>query len=119
MTTLLALNGGARHLRYLTPSEISTVLKLNWAAQPWGIASFGLGKISTAFLILRIQSSATVWRKRFLHWSIGITIVATVISILSLFVQCNPPRALWEEVPGAKCWNAKVNSDIQIINASK
>ena len=115
---MLALSGGARHLYYLSPSQISTAVKLDWVAQPFAIAAFGLGKISTAFLVLRILKGATVWRKKFLHGSMGITIVATTVSIVVLFAQCSPPRALWDQVPGAKCWNANVSVDIQIINAS-
>lgn len=117
VTTLLALNGGARHLYYLSPPQISAAVKLDWVAQPFAIAAFGLGKISTAFLVLRILKGATVWRKKFLYGSMGITIVSTTVSIVVLFAQCSPPRALWDQVPGAKCWSANVGVDIQIINA--
>ena len=117
MTTVQALHGGARHLRYLTPSQVKTAVRLNWAAQPFGIAAFASGKISTAFLIMRIENR-TLWRKWFLCGSIAVTVVGTTVAILVLFLQCSPPRALWDDVPGAKCWNASVNSDIQIINAS-
>lgn len=37
------------------------------------------------------------------------TITMVVASILT-FVQCDPPRALWEPVPGAKCWDPSIKA---------
>lgn len=118
LTTIIAINGGARHLYYLSPSQVSTVVKFNWANQPFAIAVVALGKISAAFLVLRILHGTTVWRKWFLYGSMSITVIAAIVAILILFVQCSPPRALWDAVPGAKCWDASVSSDIQIMYAS-
>ncbi len=50
-------------------------------------------------------------------WKRSYKIISTTVSVLVLFVQCSPPRALWDQVPVAKCWNANVNLNIQIINA--
>ena len=112
-------HGGARHLYYLSPAQVSTVVRLNWAIQPFPIVGFCTGKISTALLILRFMSPNTRWRKWFLYISIGVSIVCTTLAVIFLFVQCSPPKALWEEVEGAQCWNPKVVSNYQIANASR
>lgn len=35
-----------------------------------------------------------------------------VTASITTFAQCDPPRALWEDVPGAKCWDASVQAGI-------
>ena len=114
----MALNGGARHLYYLSPAEVTTALKFNWTADTFAIIGFGTGKISTALLILRIMGPTSKWRKWFLYVNICLTIVFTFLSLLFTLIQCNPTRALWEKVPGARCWDPKINSDYQIFSSS-
>ena len=84
--------------------------------------SLTTAKMSVAFLILRLVGPSTFWRKWLLYTSIGLTfIIGTLASILT-FVQCNPPRALWEgpqNVTGAKCWNPKSQSDFAIFTGSR
>lgn len=48
----------------------------------------------------------------------GFTTIATALGAIFIFVQCMPPRALWEKVPGSKCWDPQIESDYQIFNAS-
>nr|UZP47900.1 putative integral membrane protein [Cladonia uncialis subsp. uncialis] len=55
------VHGGARHLFYLTPPEISTALKYNYLSQPFGALSPVFGKSSVAFLMLRIMGPHTYW----------------------------------------------------------
>ncbi|MCJ1428133.1 hypothetical protein MMC29_006041 [Sticta canariensis] len=75
-------------------------------------------KISVAFTMLRIISSANVWRKRFLYFCIGSTFLISATAAILTFVQCNPPRALWTFVPGATCWDPRVQSNYSIFTAS-
>lgn len=116
--TSLCLHGGMRHLYYLSPEQISTVTKLDWSSQVFAIVVIGLGKVSTAILLLRIMGPNTVRRKWFLYVCMAFTAISTTLGALFLWVQCNPPRALWEEVPGSKCWDPQVNTDYQIANGS-
>lgn len=77
--------------------------------------------MSVAFLILRLVGPSTFWRKWSLYTSIGLIFIGALASILT-FVQCSPPRALWEgpqNVPGAKCWNPKSQSDFAIFTGSR
>lgn len=109
-------HGGARHIYYLTPSQLSNAVKFNWMAQAFGITIVGTGKISTALLMLKIMGPS-LWRKWFLYISVVLTLIFTILAALFAFVQCDPPRALWEKVPGAKCWDPKINTDWSIFTA--
>ena len=112
-------NGGARHLYYLDPHQITTAVKYNWMIQPFGIMCIAVGKLAVGFLILRLLDSRSKWRKWFLYITLTITIVTSAVCCVINFVQCSPPRALWEKVPGSSCWNPKVQTDYALAISSK
>ena len=118
LATLAAARGGARHLYYIQVSDIASVIKLNWMIQPFGIMALAGAKVSVAFTMLRIISSANIWRRRFLYFCMISTLLISAICSILVFVQCNPPRALWTFVPGATCWDPRVLSDYAIFTAS-
>ncbi|KAK0511295.1 hypothetical protein JMJ35_005868 [Cladonia borealis] len=114
-------HGGARHLYYLTQSEIEYTTKVTWIENPLGIMALVTAKISVAFLILRLIGPSTIWRKWSLYVSIVLNLIFAVLACILTFVQCNPPRALWEapsQVPGAKCWNPKPQADYAIFSSA-
>ncbi len=45
------------------------------------------------------------------------SIVMIVAAIIS-FAQCNPPRALWEIVPGAVCWDPSIQADWAVFGSA-
>ena len=94
------------------------MLKLNWMIQPFGIMALATAKISLAFVMLRIISSAAVWRRRFLYFCMISTFVISAIGAILNFVQCNPPRALWTFVPGATCWDPRIQINFAIFSSS-
>lgn len=112
-------HGGARHLYYLEPQNLVLVLKYNFSSQPFGAMAATVGKCSVAFLLLRILGPNTVWRKRFLYLQLVIYMAITIMNIIVTFAQCSPPRALWERVPGSKCWNPDVVVDITILQSGR
>ncbi|KAF2236998.1 hypothetical protein EV356DRAFT_530507 [Viridothelium virens] len=119
ITTLLCRSGGARHLYYLSPSQLSTAVRWNWIAIPFGIAAIATGKISTAFLVLRIMGRNGFWRKWFLYFGSAFTAAVSTIAITLTFAQCSPSRALWNPtLPGAHCWDPRVNTDFSIFTAA-
>lgn len=118
LATLSVSQGGARHLYQIAPSKIMTVLKLSWLLQPFAIMALATAKISVAFVMLRIIPSTTVWARRSLYFAIVSTFVICAIASILTFVQCDPPRVLWEfGVKRAKCWDPRVQSDYAIFSA--
>ncbi|KAI9694273.1 MAG: hypothetical protein M1820_009076 [Bogoriella megaspora] len=118
LTTVSAVNGGAKHQAALSPHQMTIAGRASWLTIPFAILIFATGKISTGLLVLRIMGRGSFWRKWFLHVGMAMTFIFTVIAITSTFAQCSPPRALWEhDIPGAKCWDPRVNTDISIFLA--
>ena len=111
--------GGARHVYYLDGTQRVRLVKLNWMSQPFGIMAIAIAKASVAYSILRFQSP-NKWRTRvlyFIAWSITCLMF---LACIFMFVQCNPPRALWspELAATAKCWNPSVFTDYSIAVSS-
>lgn len=109
--------GGGRHLYYLLqhPDQARDVVKLNWIGQPAAIMSLGLGKISVGFLMLRLIGPFVRARRVFLWALIILTFIFSVVCCTLTFVQCSPVEALWETVPGAVCWEPKVQDNFSIF----
>ncbi|MCJ1268754.1 hypothetical protein MMC22_008642 [Lobaria immixta] len=118
LATLLAARGGTRYLYYLQVSDISFDLKLNWIILPFGFMALATAKVSVALTMLRIISFTNLWRRRFLYFCMVSTLLSSAICVVLIFVQCNPPRALWAFVPGATCWDPIVVSDYAIFTTS-
>ena len=65
------------------------------------------GKISVAFLILRILGVAGIWKRRVLHIIIYSVFLCATVQIILTFTQCIPTRALWTPSVAlhAKCFS--------------
>lgn len=109
-STVLVHYGLGRHEETLSAEEVVQVAKWDWIPQPFSIMNLALVKLSISCLLLRLLGPQARWSRRFLHVNMVLfTLTMAVASILT-FVQCDPPRALWEVVPGAKCWDASVQA---------
>lgn len=118
MTTVLAVNGGTKHTADIPPDRLQFVLKLNWATQPFAILALATSKISVALLLLRILGPSAFWRRWFLISSMVLVFIFNSLAAIFSFVQCSPPRALWEKVPDAKCWDPRSQSAFSVFSAS-
>ena len=106
--TYLASIGGCRHLYYLTPEQALQALKWSWISEPWGVQLFTTGKASVAILIIRIMGRTSLWRKWFLYAMIISVFIVNSLGCIFIFVQCDPPRALWTPSLPGHCWNPDV-----------
>lgn len=123
VVSFIAFNGGTRHVVYLgqNPADALYVVKLNWIAQPFGIAALGTGKISIALLIIRLLDRASKWRRWILYGTSVWTLVNCALMIIFTFVQCRDPRALWtpELMATTKCWHPSTQPNFAIYGSSK
>ena len=85
-----------------------------WIVQPFGIMASAFGKTSVAFLTLRLIGPNVVWRKWILYANMVLYMLGSILTIVVVFVQCSPVRALWEPVRGSRCWDPKIAADIAI-----
>lgn len=109
-SSVLVHYGLGRHGYTLTAEEILQVAKWNWIPQPFSIMNLAFVKLSISFLLLRILGPHAKWSRWFLHVNMVLFTATMVVASILTFVQCDPPRALWEPVPGAKCWDPSIQA---------
>lgn len=113
------LQGGTRHIFYLTQDQIVLALKLTWISQPIGIMASAFGKCAVAFLIRRIVGGQNNWRKWFLYVNVALYLSVSIISSVLGFCQCKPADDIWAQVPGAKCWKPAIDADFDLFQSCK
>ncbi|KAL9105148.1 MAG: hypothetical protein Q9187_008806 [Circinaria calcarea] len=117
----LVLAGGCRHTIYLILDKglggLETIARFWYIAQPFAIMAIAVGRISVAVLILRIMGPSK-WRKIFLYFSIISTFVISSATCILMFLACNPPKALWNPLIKAKCWDVNVINYIGIATSA-
>ena len=114
--TVLALNHGCQHQYYLSHDQLILATKISWIAQPFAIMALATGKISVAFLILRI-SGTNVWRKAFLNFTMISNFCVCALASIVTYAQCSPANALWTHK--GKCWKPEKQTTIAVFTGSK
>ena len=109
--TIYSLSGGGRHVYYLSPEERVRLTRLNWVSQPPVIIALATGKISVAFLILRILGpGSTRWLRNVLYFIMWSSIGFSGLAVIIQFVQCSPVQKLWDTNLEGHCWNPLVQT---------
>lgn len=111
--------GGFKHIYGVTPANLPEVGKVNYMLQAWGLFSFVTGKAAVGYLILRVMGNRFVWQKWTIWAAIVLTFLLNSVNIILTFVQCDPPRALWQKDIKAKCWDPKVQGDFAFFVSGK
>lgn len=98
--------GIGRHIYDLPARDGILATKLDWLSQAPIIIALTAGKISVAFLILRI--SVTKWHAYFLH-TINVTLVFINIPLIVwTYHQCKPAALLWDPSIKGTCQDASM-----------
>lgn len=119
LTTYNLLHGGARHTFYLTPGQITVVLKYSFISQYFVFTSILLAKSSVALLLLRIIGPVSTWRKRLIYGTFLLYWATSVVAIVIETVRCSPITSNWEIVPGSTCQNPDVLTGLSIAQGGK
>lgn len=97
--------GGFRHSAYVPPENATQVILNTYILQTLTTFAFGTSKFSIGYMILRLLSTGSVKRRRFI-W--GLIIFACIYNwgeALSIWFQCMPTRALWDFTIAGTCWS--------------
>ncbi|KAI4114951.1 MAG: hypothetical protein LQ345_004365 [Seirophora villosa] len=107
--------GIGRHIYDLPARDGILATKLDWLSQAPIITALTAGKISVAFLILRI--SVTKWHSYFLH-TVNITLVFINIPlIIWTYHQCKPAALLWDPSIKGTCQDATFGAITDLLYA--
>jgi hypothetical protein len=103
----------------LTLAQQVQAVKWNWISQPFLIICLGLGKASVAFLTLRLIGPGSVWRRGLLWFCAVSAVTINLIGCILSFVQCDPPRLLWDATAEGSCWDPSVQADYALFSGGK
>jgi hypothetical protein len=110
--TVSEQHGLGRHIMYLEPAQIVTALKWQTIAEPLGIMSPTMGRLSFTIYMLRLVG-CDKFKRYLLHFCIYFNLLVNILCIILIFVQCGPyVTAIWDtHAPGAShCWSKQVQS---------
>ena len=107
--------GGFKHAASLTEVQMRDIRRWTPVARVFTALAQGLSKVSVALLVLRFAGRIVVWRRLFLYACITSTLILSLLHGILIYVQCDPVRALWETVPGARCWQATVINNFAVF----
>ncbi|MCJ1293982.1 hypothetical protein MMC34_005539 [Xylographa carneopallida] len=108
--TIYATVGGCRHIFYLTTAQWYSLTKINWISQPFCVMAIASGKVSVAYLILRLQAPCKL-RTGLLYFIAVSSVVFGVIDCVITFAQCSPSYSLWTANVTGSCWSTNVLTD--------
>ncbi|PKY08615.1 hypothetical protein P168DRAFT_314687 [Aspergillus campestris IBT 28561] len=91
-----------------------TVVTAKWQilAFPFNIGSFSFPNIAISILVSNLLDP-NIARKRFLYGLSIVQVLFALISVVIVFVQCNPTQRLWNPALHGSCWNPAVFDDFQ------
>lgn len=105
--------GIGRHIYYLPRDDGILATKLDWLCQAFFIAALTGGKISVAFLILRISN--TKWHAYFLHTINIALLIINLPLIVWTYCQCRPTAALWDPAVKGECQEPKLQGGFAVF----
>ncbi|KAL8763146.1 MAG: hypothetical protein Q9184_000991 [Pyrenodesmia sp. 2 TL-2023] len=108
--------GIGRHIYYLDHDDGVLATKLDWLCQAFVITALTIGKISVAFLILRI--SITKWHAYFLHTVNAILLLINIPLIIWTYAQCNPSALLWDPTLPGTCQDPRMQGSFALFQGS-
>ena len=103
----------------IDPTKISEVIKVNYIMQAVGLSSFSFGKAAVGCLILRLLGPEQKWSRIAIWVTICMTFLLNLLNTIFTFVQCDPPRALWEPMIPKKCWDPTVQPHFALFVAAE
>ncbi|KAI1764979.1 integral membrane protein [Hypoxylon sp. FL1150] len=99
------------------PLHISYTIKWVYLCEFFSIMCPGFGRISYAFLLLRVVPPPRP-RRYFLWAIISIQFVVDVGTVIVSFLQCRPIEGFWNHRVEAECWTPYVQEYVGFVQSS-
>lgn len=110
-TTASIKAGNGRPALALDPADLERAHMLNMARFPAGVLSFCIPKLAVVALLVSILNPR-IRHQIFLGFLVGFTTAYLVVCFLNLFIQFDPPPALWDynsrKTGDFTCWDSKI-----------
>ncbi|RDW85476.1 hypothetical protein BP5796_03801 [Coleophoma crateriformis] len=102
--------GWGRHYAFLTSNQQLNAIKYNIICQSFGVMGSTWGRLS--FIVFMAQIFGTTKPRRIFLWTLfWAQLLTNGTVVITLYVQCNNVKALWDFSIKSYCWK----SDVQTI----
>lgn len=103
--------GWGRHYVDIPAADATQALKFNAIAQSFGVMGSTFGRLSFIILMLKLfgTTKARKWSLWALFWA---QLISNGVVVVTLYVQCNDVRALWDFSIKTYCWPEDVQTYI-------
>ncbi|RYP12168.1 hypothetical protein DL767_011373 [Monosporascus sp. MG133] len=109
--------GLGTHIEFLTEVHIMYTVKWVYLCELFAIMCPGFGRISYAFLLLKI-TPPSMTRRRFLWAIISIQFAVDIGTVAISFAQCRPVEGFWNRNMEASCWPPYVQQHVGFFQGS-
>lgn len=95
--------GWGRHYQDIPPADAMQALNFNSITQSFGVMGSTFGRMSFIILMLKLfgTTRARRWSLWALFWS---QLITNGVVVVTLYVQCDDVRALWDFSIKTHCW---------------
>ncbi|KUJ12417.1 uncharacterized protein LY89DRAFT_207237 [Mollisia scopiformis] len=103
--------GWGRHYEDIPTAEATQALKYNAIGQSFGVMGSTFGRLS--FIILMLKLFGTTKARRWSLWGLfWAQLISNGVVVVTLYVQCDDIRALWDFTIQTHCWPEDVQTYI-------
>ncbi|KAI0509203.1 hypothetical protein F5B22DRAFT_658654 [Xylaria bambusicola] len=102
LTSVTVAHGLGRHIYYLSSDDIYVITYYNPILETLGIIAYCLPKLAIVILIKKLMGTVMrgIW---FLYGVIVVLFVTTAVSIVIVFLECNPPGQTIHPFSSTRC----------------
>ncbi|KAM5353596.1 hypothetical protein ACJ41O_000246 [Fusarium nematophilum] len=92
--------------------------KIQIVAYPFNIMAYSLPNVTILILIERLAGRTETVSRRFLRGVVAIQLILAAVSVVIIFVQCQPTKYLWDQSIDGSCWSPDVfNYSSYVVSA--
>ncbi|KAF4973275.1 hypothetical protein FZEAL_9374 [Fusarium zealandicum] len=92
--------------------------KIQVIAYPFNIVAYSLPNVAILILIERLAGRTETISRLFLRGIVTVQLILASVSIIIIFVQCQPTKYLWDQSIDGTCWGPNVfNYSSYIVSA--
>ncbi|KAL2057152.1 hypothetical protein ABVK25_002891 [Lepraria finkii] len=116
--TVAARFGMGNHESNLSDHDFSRAMHWVWVGNATTLISISFGKIAVVAFLLTIQGETYRTKRHLLYFLCTSTVLLNLTTVIIIFLQCDPPRKLWEpELPG-NCNMEEVNGKVGYVGGA-
>ncbi|KAI0198344.1 hypothetical protein F4808DRAFT_472820 [Astrocystis sublimbata] len=118
LVSVIIAHGVGRHIQYVSSEDTFIIAYYTPILCALGLPAYCLPKLAIVIFISKLLGAAVgrgIW---FLYGIIAVLFVTTALSIVILFIECNPPHAILRPFAPARCIPIRVYDIVSMLTCA-